>query len=140
MKHLLFPTFSSMTTHSCRHYVTDEQCIDTSANMIIHCSRNNKSLSIVRHNPITLLRRFPCGCNFNIVIYILVIAYAGEKQTPKNNQLHLIKRLTKLISLLQACQMEESLGMVFSSNRKFYAASRIRTYAGRSHLISSQTN
>ena len=34
---------------------------------------------------------------------------------------------------------EESCGMVFASNLKFHAASRIRTYAGRSHLISSQT-
>ena len=30
---------------------------------------------------------------------------------------------------------EESCGMVFASNLKFHAASRIRTYAGRSHLI-----
>ena len=116
------------------------------ANMIIRCLGNNKHLSIIRHTVSTLLRTFPCGRNWNIVIYILVIAYVGETQTPKNIQLHLIKRFhhsaiaaTKRISFLQGCKKEESYGMVFSSNLIFYAASRIRTYEGRSHLTSSQT-
>ena len=128
------------------HYVTDEQCIHTPANMIIRCLGNNKHLSIIRHTVSSLLRTFPCGRNWNIVIYILVIAYVGETQTSKNIQLHLIKRFhhsaiaaTKRISFLQGCKKEESCGMVFSSNLKFYAASRIRTYARSSHLISSQT-
>ena len=128
------------------HYVTDEQCIHTPANMIIRCLGNNKHLSIIRHTVSTLLRTLPCDRNWNIVIYILVIAYVGETQTSKNIQLHLIKRFhhsaiaaTKRISFLEGCKKEESCGMVFSSNLKFYAASRIRTYARRSHLISSQT-
>ena len=94
--------------------------------MIIRCLGNNKHLSIIRHTVSTLLRTFPCGRNWNIVIYILVIAYVGETQTPKNIQLHLIKRFhhsaiaaTKRISFLQGCKKEESCGMVFSSNLKF---------------------
>ena len=126
--------------------MTDEQGIHTPANMIIRCLGNHKHLSLIRHTVSTLLRTFPCGRKCNIVIYISVIAYVGETQTPKNSQLHLIKRFhhsaiaaTKRISFSQGCKKEESCGMVFSSNLKFYAASRIRTYAARSHLISSQT-
>ena len=60
--------------------------------MIIRYSGTNKSLSIIRHTVSTLLPTFPCGPHLNIVIYISVIAYVGETQTPKFIQLHLTKR------------------------------------------------
>ena len=125
--------------------LTDEQGIHTPANMIIRCLGNNKHLSIIRHTVSSLYVTYEHFLAV-VVIYISVIACVGETQTPKNNQLHLIKRFhhsaiaaTKRISFLQGCKREESCGMVFSSNLKFNAASRIRTYAGRYHLISSQT-
>ena len=108
-------------------------------NMIIRGLGNNKHLSIIRHTVSTLLRTFPCGRNWNIVIYILVIAYVEEGHThQKNIQLHLIKTLSTTrpsqlrneSPFLQGCKKEESCGMVFSSNLKFYAASRIRNLRG----------
>ena len=44
------------------HYVTDEQCIHTPANMIIHCPANNYTMLLVNYTLKTFLRRFPCGC------------------------------------------------------------------------------
>ena len=52
------------------HYVTDEQCIHTPANMIIHCLRNNYTMLPIHYTLKTLLRTFPCGWNLKIVIYI----------------------------------------------------------------------
>ena len=56
------------------HYVTDEQCIHIPANMITHCLRNNYINLLIRYTLKTLLRRFPCGCNLNIVICNFIVA------------------------------------------------------------------
>ena len=55
-----------------RHYVTDEQCIHTPANMMTHCLRNNYLTLLIRYTLNTLLRRFPCG--YKQVINIFIIA------------------------------------------------------------------
>ena len=49
-----------------RHYVTDEQCNHTPANMIIHCRGNNYTMVLVNYILKTFLRRFPCGCKLKI--------------------------------------------------------------------------
>ena len=56
------------------HYVTDEQYIHIPANMITHCLRNNYINLLIHYTLKTLLRRFPCGCNLNIVICNFIVA------------------------------------------------------------------
>ena len=56
------------------HYVTDEQYIHIPANMITHCLRNNYIKLLIHYTLKTLLRRFPCGCNLNIVICNFIVA------------------------------------------------------------------
>ena len=60
------------------HYVTDEKCIHTPDNMIIHCLRNNYIASLIHHNMKNLLRRFPCRFILNIEIHIFITAKVGE--------------------------------------------------------------
>ena len=57
-----------------RHYVTDEQCIHIPANMITHCLRNNYIKLLIHYTLKTLLQRFSCGCNLNIVICNFIVA------------------------------------------------------------------
>ena len=71
------------------HYVTDEQCIHIPANMITHCQRNNYIKLLIHYTLKTL--RFPCGCNLNIVIVILLLRKLGNNRQ-KNIQLRLTKR------------------------------------------------
>ena len=56
------------------HYVTDDQCIHIPANMITHWLRNNYISLLINYTLKTLLRRFPCGCNLNIVICNFIVA------------------------------------------------------------------
>ena len=59
------------------HYVIDEQCIHIPANMTTHCLRNNYIKLLVHYTLKTLLRRFPCVCNLNIVICNFIVALVG---------------------------------------------------------------
>ena len=50
------------------HHLTDEQCFHIRANLITYSLRINYIKLLTHYTLKTLLRRFPCGCNLNIVI------------------------------------------------------------------------
>ena len=56
------------------HYATGEQCIHIQANMITHCLRNNYIKLLIHYTLKTSLRRFPYGCNLNILICTFIVA------------------------------------------------------------------
>ena len=63
------------------HYVNDEKCIHTPANMIKHYLGNNYATLLI-HYILNTLRRFPCGGNLNNNSYFYCCV--GEKHTEKH--------------------------------------------------------
>ena len=61
-----------------------QTCIHIPANMITHCLRNNYIRLFIHYTLKMLLRRFPCGCNLNILICNFIIA-RGETDRKTSN-------------------------------------------------------